>query len=384
MGVVVALVSKYVINWRGAHIFNPAAVGALVASLTGLTAAAWWVATPVLLPFVLVIGVLILRKTRQFSLFFAFTLVAVGMLLLHNVTPLLALTSYPLVFLGVIMLTEPATMPSNFRWRLTYGAIVGLVFGVQLNFGFITTAPHVALLIGNLFAFLVTWRTGRLLSFVRRSQLSPTTYEFAFATKGKINHQAGQYFAWTLDKVKFDSRGNRRSFTIASAPEEKELKLGVKFYDPSSKFKQRLLSLKKGDCIHTSSLAGDFMMPSDVNKKLLFIAGGIGVTPFRSMIKSLVLARQKRDIVLFYFANDESEILYKEIWDDALDYGVKVAAFTKKERLDEELLQKYVPDYTERHFYLSGPPPMVRGYKKALRALGIPTRNIHTDYFSGY
>lgn len=379
-----ALVSKYVINWRGAHIFNPAAVGALVASLTGLTAAAWWVATPVLLPFVVITGILILRKTRQFSLFFVFGLAAIGLLILNGVLPWQVLASYPLVFLGTVMLTEPATLPINHRLKLLFGVIVGLVFGAQLNFGVVSTAPHVALLVGNLFAFLVTWRTGQLLSFVRRSQLSPTTYEFAFEASRKVNFKPGQYFAWTLDKVKFDSRGNRRSFTISSSPQEKELKLGVKFYEPSSQFKKTLLGLKKGDGIHVSALAGDFVMTEEVEKKLLFIAGGIGVTPFRSMIKSLVLAQQKRDIILFYFGSDESEILYKDIWEDAMDYGVKVAAFTKKERLDEELLRKYVPDYKARDFYLSGPPPMVRGYKKALRELGIPTRHIHTDYFSGY
>ncbi len=384
VGVLAALVSKYVINWRGAHIFNPAAFGALIASLTGLTSAAWWVATPVLLPLVLLVGVLMLRKTRQFSLFFVFAIPATCLIVLNGFTPLQALTSYPLIFLGVIMLTEPATMPSRFNMRLIYGAIVGLVFGASLNLGIISTSPHLALLIGNIFAFAVSVRAGRLLRLVERRQLSPTTYEFAFASSSKINYKAGQYLAWTLDKVKFDLRANRRSFTIASAPQEKHLKLGIKFYEPSSQFKKRLLSLKKGDGIHVSALNGDFVLPADTSKKLLFVAGGIGVTPFRSMIKDIILTKQKRHITLFYFSAGEQEFLYKEIWQEAVNYGVKVIPFTNRERLDKDLLHKHAADFKDRDFYLSGPPFMVRGYKKALRELSVPANRIHTDYFSGY
>lgn len=126
------------------------------------------------------------------------------------------------------------------------------------------------------------------------------------------------------------------------------------------------------------------MLPKDSHKKLVFIAGGIGVTPFRSMIKDLTLNKQKRDITLFYFAAGEPEFLYKDVWQEALAYGVKVIPFTNREKLDEAMLQKYTPDYKERDFYLSGPPFMVRAYAKTLRTLSIPARNIHTDYFSGY
>ncbi|MGI8637560.1 MAG: ferredoxin--NADP reductase, partial [Segetibacter sp.] len=180
------------------------------------------------------------------------------------------------------------------------------------------------------------------------------------------------------------SRGNRRSFTIASSPHEDQVKIGIKFYEPSSEFKKSLLSLKSGSTIHASALSGEFVLPSDANKKLLFMAGGIGITPFRSMIKDLSLNKQKRDIVLFYFANESSEILYKNVWDEAKHYGVKLVALTNKERLDETLLSKHAPDYKDRACYLSGPPPMVRGYEKMLRSLGVSLSAIKSDYFSGY
>jgi glycine betaine catabolism B len=126
------------------------------------------------------------------------------------------------------------------------------------------------------------------------------------------------------------------------------------------------------------------VLPKDPNKKLLFIAGGIGVTPFRSMIKELVLRKEERDITLFYFANSEEEVLYKDLWQEAFNYGVKVIPFTNREKLDEVLLKKHAPDFKQRYFYLSGPPFMVRAYVKVLRELNISRRNIYTDYFSGY
>ncbi len=162
VAVAVALASKYIINWRGAHVFNPAAFGALVASLTGLASAGWWVASPILLPFVVIIGLLILRKTRQFSLFAMFALVATGLLLLHGIPLPTIIASYPIVFMGTLMLTEPVTVPTGFRWRLVYGAVVGVVFGAVLNLGFISTSPHLALLVGNLLTFFVSVRSGQL------------------------------------------------------------------------------------------------------------------------------------------------------------------------------------------------------------------------------
>jgi len=114
-----------------------------------------------------------------------------------------------------------------------------------------------------------------------------------------------------------DSRGNRRYFTIASSPTEKELRLGVKFYPNGSSFKKALASMNEADTIIASQLSGDFIMPSNKKKKLVFIAGGIGITPFRSMIKYLIDTKQKRDIVLIYSNRTKTDVIYKNIFDSA-------------------------------------------------------------------
>ena len=93
--------------------------------------------------------------------------------------------------------------------------------------------------------------------------------------------------------------------------------MGVKFYDKPSTYKKTLISLNNGGIVVAGQLAGDFTLPEEKDKKLVFIAGGIGVTPFRSMIKYLVDNNEKRDIVIFYSNKRFNDIAYKDIFDQA-------------------------------------------------------------------
>lgn len=380
IGTFIALASKYVLTWRGAHIFNPVAFGVVVIGLSGLSFASWWIATPIMLPFVAVVAVLILRKTRRFGLFFSFIIPCIALLLAQGNNLQVILLSFPIIFFASVMLTEPATSPNTNKWRLFYGFIIGIIVGAGMG---VFSSPQVALLIGNLLAFVVSFRVSAKLKLVSKTQLSENMYDFAFKTDKKFTFLPGQYMDWTLPGVGFNSRGNRRSFTIASSPSKKELHIGVKFYEPSSKFKQQLLSLEKGDYIYAGRVAGDFLLPRSNKQKLVFVAGGIGITPFISMLQHLIMTKQKRDITLFYFVNSDKDIVYKDILEKAKKHGLEIIPMIgPKSRLDKKLLQTYIPDYMNREFYLSGPPAMVRSYKASLKNLSV--KKIHTDYFSGY
>jgi len=82
--------------------------------------------------------------------------------------------------------------------------------------------------------------------------------------------------------------------------------------------------MKVGDTIVASQLSGEFILPADESKKLVFLAGGIGITPFRSQIKYLIDTKQKRDIILFYSNRTPADIAYKEIFDQAqINFGLK-------------------------------------------------------------
>jgi ferredoxin-NADP reductase len=145
------------------------------------------------------------------------------------------------------------------------------------------------------------------------------------------------------------------------------------------------------------SLAGDFTLPQDTSKKLVFIAGGIGVTPFRSMIKYLIDKKEKRDIILFYSNKTYDEIAYKDVFDEATkEFGLKTIYTLSDETklppdwsgdkgfLTAGKVKNFVPDYKERTYYLSGPHGMVAAFEKTLAEIGVPKLQIKTDYFPGF
>jgi glycine betaine catabolism B len=383
----VAMASKYVVTWHRSNIFNPAALGVLIVSLIGVGNGGWWVANEALFIPVVLLGIVVLIKLRKFSLFAAFMVPAAGLIMIQALNAesglgdalILTVMLYPLVFLGTIMLTEPGTMPSTRNYRLVFGGIVGIMMGAQLGVGPVEPSPHLALLVGNVFAFVVTMRPSVRLRLISRIQLSPTTYEFAFQPNRKIPFKPGQYMDFTLAGVRLDKRGNRRTFTIASQPGEKQIRIAVKFYNAGSQFKARLLSLKKDEEILGNHMAGDFLLPASPSQPLVFVAGGIGVTPYISMLKHLLTNNESRDITLYYFANDKSEIVYKDVLEAAESIGLKtVVRIGKGERLRESDIKKH----RRAHFYLSGPPALVSAYKSQLKSQGI--NHIHTDNFTGY
>ncbi len=401
---VIAMASKYIFVIKRQHIFNPAAYAAVVLSFSPSTVALWWIGSPVMLPITLIVGFLIVRKIRKFSMFFSFVAASlVGTFILGIQTQNLStdlfvqmILSGPLIFLGTIMLTEPLTTPPRRKLQMIYGALVGILSTLQFNIGPLYSTPELALFIGNIFSYIVGPKQKLFLYLKEKSEIAENTHEFIFESQ-KLKAKAGQYLEWTLPHPSPDSRGVRRFFTIASSPTEGEVRLGVKIGKNVSSFKKQLLSLEKNAPAIATSLAGDFVLPDDHRKTLVFIAGGIGITPFRSMVKYLLDKQEKRTITLLYFNKNVSEIAYKEIFDQAGDkMDMKtVYILTDRERipsgwkgevgrLDAQMLSRAVPDAATRIFYLSGPNALVNNYKRILLATKISRKNIVTDYFPGF
>src|SRR5688572_10149042 len=170
---VLASASKYALAWRGRHIFNPAAAGAFITGLTGLNIATWWAATPAMLLFLVPGILLVLFRTRKMLMGAVFTLVSVSIitveLLRAGMTAGAALwqplAQRPVLFFVGFMLTEPLTLPPR-RWQqLALAAVVGVVFAVPYNLGFVANSPELALLLGNLVAFFAGQRGGIRLRF---------------------------------------------------------------------------------------------------------------------------------------------------------------------------------------------------------------------------
>jgi ferredoxin-NADP reductase len=303
------------------------------------------------------------------------------------------LVASPLIFLGTIMLTEPATMPPRRSLQVLFAALVAVLYVEAWKVGPVVIYAEVALLIGNIFAFIVSPKFKTSLRLQEIQRISDRVYNFVFAPSNRFAFQAGQYMEWTLPHVGFDARGNRRSFTIASSPTEETVQLGVKFYNPSSTFKYTLSQMKVGDEIYVSQLAGNFTLNHNKNKKLVFIAGGVGITPFRSMVKYIVDTKQPVDVTLIYLVGFAEELAYEELFMEAAQFGVKyipiVTTPTKGDtyrhaQLDETLLRELIPDSAERTFYISGPNVMVDAAKHHLKKIGVRRSVIRTDHFSGY
>lgn len=389
---VVAMASKYVLAIKKKHIFNPAALGALVLSLVGLGGASWWVSSPYMLPAVLILGLLMVRKIRRFQMFFAFIVVSFLSVAIFSLKLQFGfieiaqqlLTSWPWIFFATIMFTEPLTTPPSKKMQFIYAALVGFLFGFPFQIGSVYATPELALIIGNIFSYLVSSKQKLTLVLKEKNLIAKNTYEFIFNSDQKLQFKPGQFLEWTLPHPHSDGRGNRRFFTVASSPTEETIKLGVKMAETDgSTFKQKLASLGNEKVI-AGQLGGDFILPNNTEKKLAFIAGGIGITPFRSMIKYLLDKNEERDIVLFYSNKSEEEVAYKDLLGQAQDaFGLKTLHIVGK-FIDEQMIRQELPDFKDRVFYLSGPHAMVENYKNLLLRLGVSRSNIKTDYFPGF
>lgn len=399
-----AMASKYLFAVRRKHLFNPAAFGVAIPALFLDAAASWWIATPAMMPVVLILGLILTRKMQRFDLFLSFLLVALLTILIPHwstatflPTVWRALADAPVLFFGFIMLTEPLTTPPTKGRRILYSALTGIFFAPWMHIGSLFFTPELALLAGNIVAYILSPKAKVLMTLREKREVAKETYDFWFTTDRTIRFTPGQYLEWTLPHMKSDKRGNRRYFTISSAPEEEGIAIGVKFNEQGSSFKKKMLSLQAGDTMAAGQLAGDFTMPKNPKVKLAFIAGGIGVTPFRSMIRSLYGQKIPRSIVLFYANRRPQDIAYRDVFDAAeRDLCVKTI-YTLTDRsavpddwngstghITEDMIRTELPDFPERHFYLSGPQSMVHTCDQLLRHMGVPKRHIKKDFFPGF
>ncbi len=400
-----AIGSKYILTIKNKHIFNPAAVAVVLTALGPRQSASWWVGTAALLPFVIIGGILMARKLRDeqmVGVFFLATTVTTAVLALVSGSNLIAelknMALYSSVFfLGFVMLTEPYTSPTVKKYKLWYAVIVGVIMAPQVHIGHFYPSPEQALIIGNLFAYIVGSKVKLFPTLFRKYKLADSIAEFSFIPDQPLDYKPGQYMEFTLPHDNPDARGVRRYLTLSSSPTEEHIKIGVKFYDEGSSYKAALLDIDQNSSIVAAELAGDFVLPDDPDQKLLFMAGGIGITPFRSMIKYLTDTRQNRDVILLYSVKNEAEIAYRKDFDEA---GKKIGtrtfymltgrnakptqADTFKGSISRRAIEQLVPDFEDRQIYISGTHHMVEELQHELHQMGVKHANIKTDFFPGY
>ncbi len=196
-----------------------------------------------------------------------------------------------------------------------------------------------------------------------------------------FNFYPGQYLDVKLPVD--DPNGNTRAFTLSSSPSEDFLMItSKKGISPYKKFAE---CLKPEDEVTISHPAGTFIL--DESSPAVFIAGGIGITPFRSIIKYAYDQKLKTKITLFY-SNSDEHFVFKdslEKWGGKLP-NLKIIYLntSKTGYLNIEQIKKEVPDLVKPIFYLAGPPKMVDNFDQMLLNLKVDKVNIRTDRFDGY
>lgn len=192
-----------------------------------------------------------------------------------------------------------------------------------------------------------------------------------------FNFYPGQYL--DIELLADDPSGNVRAFTISSSPTEDYLMITTN--KGVTSFKKFLEKLKAGDQINASHPAGTFTL--DETEEAVFLAGGVGITPFRSMLKYALDQKLSTPITLIYSNSDNNFLFKKELnlWQKQYpSLTIHYVVTGRDGRLDQE---KFSP-ITDSIYYLAGPPKMVDDFENMLLILGVDSTNIRTDRFDGY
>lgn len=214
--------------------------------------------------------------------------------------------------------------------------------------------------------------------FVSKHELCPGVWEFVLRSDEELDYQAGQYVDVRLSGVHDDPRGVSRTFSLTSVPTEQMLTFAVKIPEPHSPYKARLISLVEGDEVQLSQAMGDLVLPRDTNRPLVFVAGGLGVASFVSMMKQLGTEPTPRDTTLLY-AHKPDEKLFGDVMKACP--GLKVNEFISPKRL---ALDDILQDNKDVLYYISGSEPFTMQFRDQLLDASVPATNIVYDYFDGY
>jgi ferredoxin-NADP reductase len=223
------------------------------------------------------------------------------------------------------------------------------------------------------------------------------TTAFYFEKPEPFEFQAGQFFNITLlNPHETDLEGSTRALSIASAPHEPNLMVAMRLR--TSAFKRGLNSLPLGTELLLQGPFGSMTLPRNTTRPAVLLAGGIGITPFRSLIWSAAESFSPRRILLFYSVRVPEEAAFLEELREMEQRNMRykfICTVTQPERtrmlwrgetgrISIPLLSKWIPDVTVPVYYIAGPPGMVTGVRQMLIGAGIAEEDIRAEEFYGY
>lgn len=219
----------------------------------------------------------------------------------------------------------------------------------------------------------------------KRREASDDTTSFIFFPEGRLTWRAGQFLHYVLPHAEVDDRKDDRYFTIASAPHETNVRLTTRFaIGNGSSYKHALQALAFGATVEAGEADGGFVM-DDPGRESVFIAGGIGITPFRAILVDLDKRGVDINATLLY-SNPDVDIIFKRQLDGLAQKHprLRIRYFVSPDHLDADVLESVVAASPEAMFFVSGPQKMVDALGQTLTALGVPTERLKQDWFPGY
>jgi ferredoxin-NADP reductase len=232
---------------------------------------------------------------------------------------------------------------------------------------------------------------------LKHHQVAEGTMAFYFATPSGFDFAAGQTIDVTLiDPPETDAEGNTRTFSLASAPHEPHLMVATRLRDTA--FKRTLKTLQPGTEVKIEGPFGSFTLQRKTTRPAVMLTGGIGITPFRSMIVRATKANTGHSLFLFYSNHrPEDAAFLDELGELARRHPnlTLVATMTnltkshapwsgEKEHISVEMLMKYVTDLADPIYYIAGPPGMVAAMKEMLNEAGVDEDDVKSEDFPGY
>lgn len=219
-------------------------------------------------------------------------------------------------------------------------------------------------------------------------QMTKDVKSFRFDRPQDFAFKAGQ---WMYVNIKVDGTSKLHHFTISASPTEDYLEFTKKITDHP--YSQALDKMKGGEWAKINGPYGDFTYSGE-NIKLGFLTGGIGITPMRSILRFIADKNLDTDIRMLYSNKTSGDIVFKDELDKIASEhkNIKIDHVLTREpdweglkgHVDAKMIKEQIPDYTERTFYICGPPAMNEALSKALLELKVAEKQIKLEDFTGY
>ena len=232
---------------------------------------------------------------------------------------------------------------------------------------------------------------------IRREEVAEGTMAFHFEKPSGFAFKAGQSADVTLiDPPDTDAEGNTRTFSIASSPFENELVFTTRMRDTA--FKRSLKNVPLATEVKIGSAAGSFTLHKNPAKPAVFLAGGIGITPFFSMVRQAYHDRLPHKLYLFYSNRRPEDAAFLsslqtlETTNPNFRLICTMTEMSKSKKewkgetvlIDREMLSRHLAVLQGPIYYIAGPPPMVAAMRQTLVSAGIEEDDIRAEDFTGY